>query len=145
MALVETWATQVPAMLAKACKQHKYQVLCLPAVMSAVETGRDLRGVLVLVRADLRIGHIVQECTDFGEYFALVLNNCFCLFVCYRDGARSFSDNLTESMGFFADAAAPLPCLFVGDFNWSMRRPAKVPARIQACTQSPPGSARSIR
>ena len=113
--------------------------------MSAVDAGRDLRGVLVLVRADLHIGHVVQERTDFGEYVALVLNDCFRLFVCYRDGARSFSDNLTESMGFFADAAAPLPCLFVGDFNWSMRRPAKVPARIQACTQSPPGSARSIR
>ena len=96
-------------MLAKACKQHKYQVLCLPAVMSVIETGRDLCGVLVLVRADLRIGHIVQEHTDFGEYTALVLNDCFCLFVCYRDGARSLSDNLTESMGFFADAAVPLP------------------------------------
>ena len=113
--------------------------------MSAIETGRNLRGVLVLVRADLCIGHVIQERTDFGEYVALVLNNCFRLFVCYRDGACSFSDNLTESMGFFADTAAPLPCLFVGDFNWSMRRPAKVPARIQACTQSPPGSARSIR
>ena len=128
MVLVETWATQVPAMLAKACKQHKYQVLCLPAVMSAIETGRDLRGVIVLVRAELCIGHVVQERTDFGEYVALVLNNCFRLFVCYRDGARSFSDNLTESMGFFADAVAPLPCLFVGGFNWSMRHPAKVPA-----------------
>ena len=72
---METWATQVPAMLAKACKQHKYQVLCLPAVMSAVETGRDLCSVLVLVRADLRIGHIVQERMDFGKYVALVLNN----------------------------------------------------------------------
>ena len=142
---METWATQVPDMLAKACKQHKYQVLCLLAVMSAVETGRDLRGVLVLVRADLRIGHVVQERTDFCEYVALVLNDCFRLFVCYCNGARSFSDNLTESMGFFADAAVPLPCLFVGDFNWSMRSPAKVPAQIKACTQSPPGSARSIR
>ena len=121
---------QVPAMLAKACKQHKYQVLCLPAVISAIETGRDLRGGLVLVHADLCIGHIVQERTDFGEYVALVLNDCFRLFVCYRDGARSFSNNLTASMGFFADTVALLPCLFVGDFNWSMRRPAKVPARI---------------
>ena len=98
--------------------------------MSAIETGRDLHGMLVLVRADLCIGHFIQERADFGECVARVLNDCFHLFVCYRDGARSFSDNLTESMGFFADAAAPLPCLFVGDFNWSMRRPAKVPARI---------------
>ena len=51
--------------------------------MSAIETGRDLCSVLVLVRADLRIGHIVQDRTDFGEYVALVLNDCFRLFVCY--------------------------------------------------------------
>ena len=111
MALVETWATQVPAMLAKACKQHKYQVLCLPAVMSAIETDRDLCGVLVLVRDDLRIGHIVQERTDFGGYIALVLNDCFRLFVCYRDGTRSFSKKFDRKHGFLCRCSGALALL----------------------------------
>ena len=86
-----------------------------------------MRGIIILVRSNYRVSSLDQQHTDFGEYVVVVLNDFLQLVVCYHDGSRSFASNLDDSMHFFSDAAATIPTLYIGDFDWSMRVPLSVP------------------
>ena len=104
--------------------------VCLPAIMSTETNGRDMHGIIVLVRSDYRVSSLNQQCTDFGEYVVVVLKDSLQLVVCYHNGSHSFASKLDDSMHLFSDTAATIPTLYIGNFNWSMHVPLSVPTWV---------------
>lgn len=49
VALVETWLSDIPSTLRRACTDHGYSLYFLPALLSE-SSGRDRRGILLVVR-----------------------------------------------------------------------------------------------
>ena len=58
----------------------------------------------------------------------------------YRDSLKCTVGDYEDALAIFSDAAAAMPTLYVGDFNWVIRQPAAgmpLPVALSQCSSAP--------
>ena len=58
----------------------------------------------------------------------------------YRDNLKCTVADYEDALAIFLDAAAAMPTLYVGDFNWVTRQPAAgmpLPVTLSRCLSAP--------